>query len=164
MDDTPEPTSPRWTFPRGCCGALAGLCLLILLAPLLLLSTCVSRVEVARARSPNGDVEAVLVEINGGATTDFAYAVRLQPTGWLGRMRSGQGAWLYGARRSECAYGVNLRWSTSDGLLVEYREADRAEAHPVGVAGRTVTVVLRPGITDAAAPCGGMEYAAGRRR
>jgi hypothetical protein len=157
------PVDEPCALPHGCWAGLAVLCLLFLLAPSLLLWTCVSRVEVARVQSPNGDVDAVLVEINGGATTGFAYSVRLQPTGWLGSMRSGEGAWLYGAHRSECAYGVNLRWPASDRLVVEYREAERAQAHPVAIAGRTVSVVLRPGVTDAAAPCGGMEYSAGRR-
>ena len=43
----------------------------------LLLSACgiASEDEVARVTSPDGRVEAVLIETNGGATTSFGYKV-----------------------------------------------------------------------------------------
>jgi hypothetical protein len=46
---------------------------------LALLAGCslVSRDEVARVASPDGRVEAVLIETNGGATTSFGYEVHV---------------------------------------------------------------------------------------
>lgn len=146
-----------WARPRGCLGiAIAGL-LLLIAAPILLLTLAnrVSRVEAARAESPDGAIDAALIEINGGAKTDFAYSVRLHD-GWFGPGR--EVASLYGAHRSECAYGVNLRWTAPDRLLIEYQDAARAETFPAQVDGRKVIVELRPGIIDRRAPCGGMEY------
>ena len=131
--------------------------LLLLALPFLALSTCApSRDEVARVASPAGGADAVLIEINGGATTDFAYSVRLEEPGWLGSTT--EVASLYAAHRSPCAYGVNLRWAGPDRLLIEYHNARRSEAHPAEAGGRTVQVELKPGTVDPRAPCGGMEY------
>ena len=163
-----EPAAPRrqeqWSAQRGGCGGLAALCLLLLVAlPFLLLRSCVSREEVARVPAPGGQAHAVLVEVNGGATTDFAYSVRLEGLGLLGFEQ--EVAWLYGAHRSDCAYGVNLRWAAPNRLLIEYRDADQVRTTPAEVRGRGIRVELRPGTTDPNAPCGGMEYnLRGRRR
>jgi hypothetical protein len=140
----------------GCLLAFALTCLLVLLAPTLMLSGCVSRDEVARLASPTGSVAAVLVEINGGATTDFAYSVHLEEPGWLGA--SEEVASFYAAHRSSCAYGVNLRWAAPDRLLIEYQDAERADARSAQIGRRYVAVELKPGVTDPQAPCGGMEY------
>ena len=69
---------------------------------LALLAGCglASRDEVARVGSPDGRVEAVLIETNGGATTSFVYEVHVVPKGWPA---SNEVAWLYGAGRSEHA-------------------------------------------------------------
>ncbi|HEX8667341.1 MAG TPA: hypothetical protein VF727_03090 [Allosphingosinicella sp.] len=144
-------------FTRGSCLAfgLMGLALFVLL-PVFLLGSCISRDEVARLPSPDGALEAVLVEINGGATTDFAYAVRLEEPGWFGA--ASEVASFYAAHRSDCAYGVNLRWAGPDRLLIEYRDAEQAEARPARIGGRNVSVQLKPGVTDPTAPCGGMHH------
>ena len=59
---------------RGCL-PLAVLIAIFLLTSLV--DSCVSRDVVAKAVSPDGKVTARLYEINGGATTDFAYTVQL---------------------------------------------------------------------------------------
>jgi hypothetical protein len=131
----------------------------VLLITLTVFAGCglVSRHEVVRVLSPDGRIVAVLVETNGGATTSFGYEVRV-----LGKdsYRGEEVAWLYGAARSNSAAGANLRWAKDNELLVEYLRAreERLEKSIVHVAGRDVRIALRNGVTDAAAPAGGMLY------
>jgi hypothetical protein len=126
----------------------------------ILLGGCLgSRDEVARTPAPGGDVDGVIVETNGGATTSFGYEVHVVERGdapWNGS----RVALLYGAARNESAYGVNLRWDSQDVLLVEYLDARSTEVVPASVkaANRSVNVLLRAGIRDATAPPGGMLY------
>jgi hypothetical protein len=151
--DEPSTYQP-FRFPAKGCLPLSLLILIFLL--ILLLNTCVSRDEVARATSPDGSVVARLYEIDGGATTDFAYTVQLSRK-WP--RWDHQVADLYGAGRSKCAYGVNLRWRDNRTLVLEYLEAaDATFERSVDVAGRQVNVILRSGVNDPAAPCGGMLY------
>jgi len=132
---------------------------------LALLTGCglVSRDEVARVPSPDGRVEAVLMETNGGATTSFGYEVHVVEKG---RPASNQVAWLYGAGRNENAFGANLKWINGNELVVEYLDArDQALGRAsVSVAGRTIKVSLRSGVSDPTAPPGGMLYNLERTR
>lgn len=147
-------SSPQFNW-QGCAGIHL---LLLVLSFFALLGSCVSSSAVTRARSPDGSLMATVVEVNGGATTDFAYRVdvaRFWPLGW-GRSV----ARFYGAVRSDCAYGVNIRWLDNERLLISYLQADQASARPrATVLGRAVRVIMRKGVVDRAAPCGGMEYA-----
>jgi hypothetical protein len=125
----------------------------------------VSRDEVARVRSPDGDVEAVLVETNAGATTSFGYDVLLVPAG--GNLEEGRHTvTLEGATRNPRAYGVNLVWTSPDRLRVEYFEAQWVGRYtsPVSIGAHTIEVGLRDSVVDAAAPPGGMLYNRERRR
>ena len=117
----------------------------------------VSRDEVARLPSPDGRVEAVLIETNGGATTSFGYEVRVLEKNGDGGFEV---ATLYGALRSENAYGVNLKWGSNTELLIEYLRAKdaRLKISTVRSAGRDIRVSLHSGITDSNAPTGGMLY------
>ena len=129
------------------------------LATVVLLAACglVSRDEVARVGSPDGRVDAVLVETNGGATTSFGYEIHIVEKG---KSYGEAVATLYGALRNDNAYGANLRWRTDSELMVEYQQA-RAEAlekSTVRVAGRIIRISLRPGVSDSNAPAGGMLY------
>jgi len=130
-------------------------------AALACLSACLSsdwsHDEVARAASPDHSVDAVLVETNGGATTSFGYEVYVVPSG---APSSGgvEVASLYAAARSDSAYGVNLRWTDPNHLIIEYLEA-RIDTvlRPTAQIGPTqVAVSLRPGVPDPTAPGGGM--------
>lgn len=133
------------------------------LAACLMACGLVSRDEVARVPSPDGRVEAVLIETNGGATTSFGYEVLVTEKG---NTRGNQVASLYGAVRSQRAYGVNLKWASNTQLLVEYQTArretlDRAIVH---VAGRDIRTAFKPGLSDPTAPAGGMLYNLKRQR
>jgi hypothetical protein len=132
---------------------------------LALLTGCglVPRDEVARMPSPDGRVEAVLMETNGGATTSFGYEVHVVEKG---RPASDQVARLYGAVRNENAYGANLKWISDNELVVEYLEArDQTLGRAsVSVAGRAIKVSLRSGVSDPTAPAGGMLYNLERTR
>ena len=127
---------------------------------LLPLSGCLSgepsRDEVARSKSPDGQTLAVLLETNGGATTSFGYEVEL-------RSASGEAeepvvaASLYDANRSDCAYGVNLRWLFPTELGLEFENAKQIRiTEDIRVGAKPITVSALPGVTDDSAPCGGM--------
>lgn len=130
-------------------GVMFGFCLL--------LDACVSRVEVARVVSADGGLVATVTETNGGATTDFGYAVEVRrnwPVGWSRRVAD-----FYGATRNDCAYGVNVRWIDNGSLSIEYQQAKDADVvDRIHVLGRPVRVVVRSGVNDPAAPCGGVAY------
>ena len=123
----------------------------------------VSRDEVARVPSPDGRVDAVLMETNGGATTSFGYEVHVVEKGGPA---SDQVASLYGAGRNENAYGANLKWISGNELVVEYLDArdQTLERASVSVAGRAIKVSLRSGVSDPTAPAGGMLYNLERTR
>lgn len=132
---------------------------LVALTLSLVLAACglVSRDEVAKAPSPDGRLEAVLIETNGGATTSFGYEIWLRQTDG----RSGEEvAYLYGAIRSESAYGANLRWTNDGQLSIEYLKAqmERLDKQTVTIGGREVHVALKPQIADPNAPSGGMLF------
>jgi hypothetical protein len=125
----------------------------------LLLAGCgfVSRDEVARVASPDGRLEAILIETNGGATTSFGYEIWVREKD---RASGAQVASLYGAARNESAYGANLRWTDATELSVEYQHA-RAETldkPSLEIGGREVHIALRPGVSDPTAPVGGMLF------
>lgn len=123
----------------------------------LLLTMCVSKVEVAQVKSPDGTLIANVFEINGGATTDFAYEVNVShnwPLRWDHAV-----AGFYGAGRSDCAYGVNLRWIGNDALLITYKDAKSADVdRTLRLIDRKVRIFTKSGVIDSTAPCGGMEY------
>ena len=117
-----------------------------------------SKDEVASAKSPDGRFVARLVEINGGATTSFEYLITVSETGILSKNH--EAASLYGAVRNASAYGANLRWTSPQELTVEYLDAKASELlnSRIRLSSAEVAVVLRPHVTDATAPAGGMLY------
>jgi hypothetical protein len=117
-----------------------------------------SAAEVSRVASPRGDIEGVLIETNGGATTSFGYEIFVVPRGT--KPSGTPAAFLYGASRSQSAYGVNLRWPSDSNLDVEYESAKSAKVGVplVVVANRNVHVELKSNVSDPNAPPGGMLY------
>lgn len=112
--------------------------------------------EVARVRGPSDRLDAVLLEVNGGATTSFAYRVYVvpaeaQPTDDL------EVVVLDGAVRSDSAYGANLRWAGPQELRVEFHSARVHRYRPIiDVDSRQIGVRLDSGVVDPSAPGGGM--------
>ena len=109
--------------------------------------------------SPDRKLDAVLVEINGGATTSFGYKVYIVEKGV--NYNSGNSvASLYGAVRNSSAYGVNLVWKSAKELEVQYLSAkdSNIESSSVVIAGSKIAVFLRPGISDPTVPSGGILY------
>ena len=112
--------------------------------------------EVARVRGPSDGLDAVLLEVNGGATTSFGYRVYVvpaeaQPTDDF------EVAVLDGAARNDSAYGANLRWVGPQELRVEYQSGRVHRYRPIiDVASRQIGVRLDSGVVDPSAPGGGM--------
>lgn len=137
---------------------------IILLPTVFLLCSCIdqpSSDEVASVTSPDGTTRAILFETNGGATTAFGYELKLRPsraeTDNAETDNTVAAGALYGATRSDCSWGVNLRWSSPTELIVEFMEADKTKLPAqVQIGNKTVVVTQRPGVSDKTAPCGGM--------
>jgi hypothetical protein len=132
----------------------------IMLTPLLMLTGCnllgdVSRDQVATVVSPDGATRAILFETNGGATTSYGYEIELAPLSQDGEVvAAGR---LLGAARSQCSWGVNMRWLSSTELAIDFQEADRTELPTqVEVGAKSVRLTERSGQSDQTAPCGGM--------
>jgi hypothetical protein len=120
----------------------------------------VSEDEVARETSPTGDIDAVLTETNGGATTSFGYLVYLVPRGASVSHNSGRVALVDAGTRNDQAWGVNLNWLSPDQLAVEYLSAKYTDLpkRSVHVSGRNINIQLVSGVIDPKAPPGGMLY------
>ena len=164
MDSDPRGAEDRQLSLRNqpfvCGRAMAQSSALIL--PMIMLGGChdllgsPEREQVAWANSPDGAVHAILIEINGGTTTSYGYEVELHPASHHNE-KPGPAGRLHGATRSSCAYGVNIGWLSPDHLTLEYDRADRVEVPAkVDVAGLTITIETKSGVSDAGAPCGGM--------
>jgi hypothetical protein len=138
---------------------LAGVIVVVTLLSALNLLFEWSHDEVARVPSPSGGAEAVLVESNGGATTSFGYEVYLVRAGEQYR-KGKEVASLYGAVRNASAYGADLRWTSSNRLVIEYWSAGDATIlrRKSILGGRAITTELRSGVYNAKAPTGGMLY------
>jgi hypothetical protein len=115
-----------------------------------------SREEVAWANAPDGRTHAILLETNGGATTSFGYIVELHSAPHNGATPVYAGE-LYGAARSECAYGVDLHWRDPSTLVLRFASAKQVKVpSSVTVDGRKIQIVTQAGRVNNAAPCGGM--------
>lgn len=119
----------------------------------------VSQDEVSRVAAPGGaPLDAVLVELNPGATDTFQYQVFVLPQG--ARPAGEPVLSLVDATRNAQAFGANLRWQGPADLRVEYFKAHemRSGSSTVTVQGQTVRVRPVADVLDADAPAGGMAY------
>ena len=107
------------------------------------------RHEVARVRSPDGAQVALVVEIERDRPVFFNYRVYLQQ----GDSNPRPVAFLAGAKRGPCAFGVNPRWVDSGHLSIEYWRAISVQ-HLDREGG--VAVSLLSGRLDPDAPPGAM--------
>jgi len=127
-----------------------------------LMCGCSSRNEVLRVTSPDGRLDALLFETDCGTPCSFGYEVELVAKG---SRRGEEVASVDGATRNGHAWGVNVKWLGPDKLSVEYLRAENARLmkQTAAIAGHNVTVSLRSGVNDPAAPAGGMLYNLGGR-
>lgn len=119
-----------------------------------------NREEVLRVASPAHNIDAVLVETNGGATTSFGYEVYLVAKGQNVEGKS-RAAFVYGATRNENAYGVNVKWRNPNLLSVEYfrDKGTLSEVKtPFVIDSMPVEVAVQAGVLDPVAPPGGMGF------
>ncbi|MBS0580766.1 MAG: hypothetical protein JSR36_16025 [Proteobacteria bacterium] len=138
--------APERSFPRYALGlALA------------LLVGCSARHEVARLPSPDGALDAVLIESSSHAATAADYTVyvvkRRAP---LGRYPAVM--YIRAVPRGDDPVPVAPKWTAPDTLAVEYLSAKEvtvphAEMH---LENRTVRIAPRPGVLNASATPGGM--------
>ena len=112
-----------------------------------------SREEVLRLHSPSGKTDAVVIEVNGGATTAFAYEVRLEESG--GTKKSTKVAYFYAPWRNvKGASGLDLKWISADELHIEFFASRTEELLKpvVKLSNETVRVLLKPGVDNQTAP------------
>lgn len=108
----------------------------------ILICGCSSHNEVQRLTSPDGKVDAIVIESDCGPVCDVVDDVELAPKG----SHSGERvAWFDSAVRNENAWGVDLKWPDADSLSIEYLRADKAELlkENVDISGEVVSVSLR---------------------
>jgi len=119
-----------------------------------------SEIEVARKTAPNGRVDAVIYETNGGATTSFGYNIYILKPGDKAGFLIKPVASIYGAKRNKNSYGVNLKWSDECTLNVSYYESHRNShlTDKISVLNKDYHIVYKPGVIDEEAPPGGMHY------
>ena len=86
---------------------IARMTVVLTLALTACLSFPTSHDEVSRVSSPAGDLDAVLVETNGGATTSFGYLVYVLPRG-AKPSKNHEVAWLYAAGRNAVGLCSNI--------------------------------------------------------
>jgi len=118
-----------------------------------------SRDEVLRVTSPSGEMEAVVFEVNGGATTSFAYEVDIEDSRLFGIAR--KVAYTYGAiRNNKGAYGVTPHWVSDEELHIEYYSSRHDELFSPyqRLFAPPVRVEMKLNINDLTAPAGGMQY------
>ncbi len=113
--------------------------------------------EVAQALSPDGKLEAIVQETNGGATTSFGYVISIKQSSGGPSIKA---AALYGAARSAEAYGCNISWISNNELHVQYLQAKAVTYHAKQIEAdhRIILVMLDSGFEDRSAPPGGMLY------
>jgi len=112
---------------------------------------------VARITAPDGQIDASVIESNGGETTSFWYDICFAPRGGT-RTTKDSAAMLYGAGRNDYAYAINVRWESTNILIVEYQSAIRTKVaeSAISTSGQPIHNQLRPGVADLDAPPGSM--------
>jgi hypothetical protein len=86
----------------------------------------------------------------------FGYNVYLKANSVIGFRR--KAAALYGAVRSECAFGVDVVWRNPEKIEIQYlnskSDPDYAESLLVGT--KAIDIELVAGVGNPSAPCDGM--------
>lgn len=132
-------------------GAIVALVLLLLVLAIYEFSSP-SRDEVLRITSPSGQMDAVVYELNGGATTSLAYDVEIEDRAPSGITR--KVAHTYDSvRNNKNAYGVTPRWVSDEELHIEYYSSrfDEVFSPYNRLSGPSVRVELKLNVNDSSA-------------
>jgi hypothetical protein len=108
--------------------------------------------------SPDGSTDAIVTESGAGATTSYSYNI------YLARRGSPRSEWgrsvvsLYAAVRNDHAYGVNVKWTGEETVVVECLRAGGVKIRrpTTEIQGREVHMTVKTGVVDAQAPSGSM--------
>lgn len=108
--------------------------------------------EIGRTPSPDGQLDAVLSEHSGGATTGLYHDVYVVPHGapvprWT-KYFVARFEWVY---RNDSTVWVNFRWRGNDTLALEFLRSSRQRLQRPSLDGPRgpISVVLTPGVADA---------------
>ena len=133
--------------------AIAGIALVTVGMVLTVMVTAASHVESSRVRSPDGALDAVLVETNGGAATQFLYDIYVVKRGaeYSGSSSVMQ---LYAATQNSRSPGATLKWTGPAELEIDYLCAESMQVYYgwINVDGQTVHIVWRAGVSNSPAP------------
>lgn len=113
--------------------------------------------EIQRAPSPDGKLDAVVVEDGGDATTGLFHDVFIVQHGAsLPHWKKDVVAVLEWPYRNDSTVGETPRWRGNDTLAIEFQRATRQRLARPEVRGPNgpVTVVLARGVVDSASPAG----------
>ena len=118
-------------------------------AALALLVGCTGRNEVSRVPSPDGALDAVVLESDSGGTSSSDYSVYVVKRGaTLGRYPVVMS--FDAALRGNSPHAVTLKWSDSSNLAVEYLSARKVTlpSGDIHLEDRHVRITPRPGVSD----------------
>ena len=133
--------------------ATAGIALVMVGGFLTLMASAVSHVESSRARSPDGALDAVLVETNAGAMTAFGYDIYVVKHG-AAFSGSSSVMKLNAATANRLTPGAALKWNDPAELEIDYLCAESMNVYYglINVDGRDVHIVWRAGVSNPPAP------------
>ena len=98
---------------------------LVFVVALLLAACTETSFEASRVTSPDGALDAVVLESDQGATTAYTYTVCIVDRGRSCTNRAAV-AQFYDASRSKAAFGVDTAWQSPHQLIVTYLRAREA--------------------------------------
>lgn len=133
----------------GCVVAIIGVIiavpLLVFVVPIYLLSSGVSREVVQTVPSLDQKFKAVVVAVDGGATTSVGSVIYIER--YAATRNRNEVAMIYGAINDKETYGVDLAWTGSRQLTIRYREArfKRVPSRKVSSFGEEFKLVLVEG-------------------
>jgi hypothetical protein len=113
--------------------------------------------EIQRTPSPDGQLDAALVENGGDATTGLFHLVFIVRHGaTLPHWNEEAVARFEWAYRNDSTVGVNPHWRDNDTLALEFVRAAHQRLVRPSVRGSNgpITIVLAPGVSDSASPLG----------
>ena len=133
--------------------AIAGIALVMVGGFFTLVASAVTHVESSRVRSPDGALDAVLVETNAGAMTAFGYDIYVVKRG-AEFSGSSSVMKLYAATANKLTPGATLKWNGPAELEIDFLCAEMMNVfyREINVDGQTVHIVWRAHVSNPPAP------------